>query len=327
MKMMSLIASLALVLVTASPAAAGTGTAHYGVYANAAGLRTYKVHLPSSYRPGTPMPMLVALHGCLMSGYELNSMEATTHLSELAEERGFIVVYPTQSILSDLMNCWNWELPEHRSRDAGEPSLIAGITRQVRAQFAVDPQRVYVAGASSGAAMATIMAVTYPDLYAAVGIGAGCEYACDPALADDPDTISPEETATKAYAAMGPRARPVPALVFQGTADTVVPPLAADRLVTHWAQIDDLAIDGLDDGDVDDVPDLTERVENPGDHPYTRTVYTDRGTGATMIEKYLVDGLGHQWPKGSGLFGDPSGPDASRLLWDFLSTHRNPSAS
>ena len=304
----------------ANPASAA-GRDEYGIFRNAAGRVFYKVHLPPSYRPGTPMPVLLALHGRTMSGFGRNSMEDLSRFSHIADTRGFIVIYPTQGTLG----AWHYGDPEHQLRGSGEPSLLAGVTDAVIRKYGADAKRVHVAGGSAGAAMAVIMAVTYPDVFAALCSIAGGEYAAH-LLAPGPEQITPVETARLAYAQMGPRARQVPALIIQGDADTTVPPLFAERLVTHWAAIDDLAVDGQIDGDVDDELETRQRVVNPGDHPYVKSVYAATKDKEPLIEKYLIEGLRHQWPRGggSGALADPMGPDISTIIWDFFATHSLP---
>lgn len=310
--------ALAVVLaLTAAPVAsakAASGSYFYGTYTSLAGTRDYHGYVPSSYRAGTPMPLLVALHGCTENDV---GFDVLTGLSALAEQRGFLVVFPDQSTLANPGQCWNWPLSTNQHRGWGEPSIIAGITTLMRSRYTVDAKRIYATGVSAGGVMSVIMGVTYPDLYAAVATVAGCEYECDVL-----QLRSPDQAGLDAWREMGSRARPVPVLIFQGTADLVVPPSTAGRIAGQWAQTDDLAIDGADDGDVTATPSLVERGQVPGGRTYSHLVHRSTD-GAVLIEQYLIDGAGHAYPGGCpcSLYGDPSGPDASNLSWDFFLAH------
>ena len=150
------------------------------VYSGPVGSIRYQVHVPPQYRRSAPratarLPVIMALHGCGMTGYGYNSMKATTQFNELADREGFIVVYPTQRILRSPMNCWNSGDPREQHRSAGEPALLAGVARQVIETYHADVTRVHVTGASSGAGAAVILAATYPDVFASASSIAGGE--------------------------------------------------------------------------------------------------------------------------------------------------------
>ncbi len=139
---------------------------HNHVHSGEVGSQRYQVHLPPLYDGATPLPVIMAIHGCGMSGYGWNSMKSTTQLNDLADREGFIVVYPTQPLFGSVVNCWNSADPREQHRHTGEPALLAGVARKVVETYGADPDQVHVAGASSGAGTAVILAATYPDVFA-----------------------------------------------------------------------------------------------------------------------------------------------------------------
>ncbi|MDJ0412666.1 extracellular catalytic domain type 1 short-chain-length polyhydroxyalkanoate depolymerase [Rhodococcoides fascians] len=304
-------------LTTATAAASSGDRDEYGQFVSDAGVVDYQVHLPTGYDPSSPTPIMIALHGCGMTGYGINSMKDTTRFDVVANEEDFIVVYPTQTFDRRPQLCWNAIEPAHQRRGSGEPALIAGVTESVIAKYNGDRSNVHVSGASSGAGLAVAMAVTYPDVFATVTSAAGGEYSYDKAQ-HDLDRVTPEYTASLAVAEMGDRARYVPLLVVQGDRDDVVRPVMAERLIAQWLSIG---------GALGDPASKIEptRVQGPAKYPYTYTRYGDDDGRPSAIESYLVEGMGHVWPgPGAGLFTDAAGIDASRVSWQFARLHTMP---
>ncbi|MBR1225101.1 PHB depolymerase family esterase [Bradyrhizobium sp. AUGA SZCCT0176] len=275
-------------------------------YSNPAGSRVYKLFVPSGYK-GQPRPLVVMLHGCTQSP---DDFAAGTRMNFVAEEQTCFVVYPTQSSDANQSKCWNWFRTADQQRAVGEPSLIAGITRQVMRDYSIDPKRAYVAGLSAGAAAAAIMGATYSDLYAAVGIHSGL--ACGPAT-DVPSAFAAMRqggvAGRRVISGNGP---PVPTIIFHGDRDTTVHP-------NNGGQVLEQAIGTTR------TQETVHRGQIPGGHEYTRTTHTYAG-GHEILEHWNIHGGAHAWSGGSpaGSYTDPQGPDATREMLRFFLGHSLP---
>ncbi|MFL5530579.1 MAG: alpha/beta hydrolase family esterase [Gemmatimonadales bacterium] len=271
-------------------------------FTNPAGTRDYKLYVPAS-RTGQPMPLIVMLHGCTQSP---DDFAAGTGMNALAEEHGCLVAYPAQPSSANANKCWNWFNANDQGRGRGEPSLIAGITRQIMKDHRVDPSRVYVAGLSAGGAAAAIMGAAYPELYAAVGVHSGLPVG---AARDIPSAFA---AMRQGGAGSGLSTRVIPTIVFHGDKDFTVNVSNGDAVVAQSKA----TATGLQS--------TVQRGQAPGGHAYSRTVHTNP-SGKALCEQWTIHGAGHAWAGGSssGSYTDPRGPNASQEMVRLFFEHRN----
>jgi poly(hydroxyalkanoate) depolymerase family esterase len=291
-------------------------------YTNQAGTRSYKLYVPGGYH-GQALPLVVMLHGCTQSP---DDFATATRMNEFAETHTFFVAYPAQTFKANIGKCWNWFKASEQQRGQGEPAIIAGLTRQIIKTYGLDTRQVYVAGISAGGAMAMVMGMTYPDLYAAVGIQSGVPYGVAHNLLSGLAAIKGvgSVSADRLKSAPGGEAklRVVPTIVFHGDQDSIVYPDSSAQIVAQWLEI------RAEKGYTATAPEVTTHSgQVPAGHAYTRSVYHDGG-GAPMMELWLVHGAGHAWSGGNPnvAWTDAKGPDATQEMLRFFYTHPHPEA-
>ena len=277
------------------------GRSLHGRYTHGSEARDYDLYVPAD-TDGAPRPLILMLHGCQQDAADVARL---TRFNRLADELGFIVLYPSQSRTANATGCWNWFLPEHQRPDQGEAALLAALTRDIAVRHGADPRRLYVAGLSAGGAMALTLAAIHPELFAAVGVHSGLPYGLARDQMSALTLMHQGPSAVRGKADM--EGIGVPAIVFQGDADLRVNPVNASWIIEQ-------ALAGDDEPRIE-----RETGRAPGGLDYTRTRYLD-AAGTIRAELWMVQGGGHGWFGGdpAGSFAEPKGPDASHEMLRFF---------
>lgn len=284
--------------------------------------RTYKLYVPPAYL-GRHLPLVVMLHGCTQ---DPDDFAAGTGMNERARAQGFFVLYPAQSREGNPSRCWNWFNRADQQRDAGEPGLIAGLTRAVIAQYGIDARRVYIAGMSAGGAMAAIVAEAYPEIYAAVGVHSGLPRGAASNMMGALSVMKSGMANPGLFGGAGrmgihPAGRPeprmtVPTIVFHGDADRTVHPRNGEQVIA--AVLASAAAADTPGGVAAGGPRIEQGVSALG-RRYTRSMHQNESGGA-LAEYWVVHGAGHAWSGGQveGSYTDETGPDATGEMLRFF---------
>ena len=269
------------------------------------------------------MPLVVMLHGCQQSATDF---AVATRMNQLAERKGFAVLYPQQSATADAHRCWHW-YKKSTQMGRGDVQRIGMMIEQVQARHGLDSSRTYVAGLSAGAGLAALIAVHYSDMIAAVGLHSG-------------PVVGTSESAASAFRTMqrgsGPAhieaalnfakslsapvmASGIPAILIHGQRDAVVRPVNVAQLTQQFQILNSASITGAEPVQRDFPARAAGRSPS---HAYrTVTYYAGRKPQLLRCE---IAALGHAWSGGNSqmAFSAPEGPDASLLMWTFFAQHR-----
>ncbi|HEU4412140.1 MAG TPA: PHB depolymerase family esterase [Polyangiaceae bacterium] len=270
--------------------------------------------------------LIVALHGCSqpVSAY------ASSGWNQLADQHKFYVVYPEQQSANNSALCFNWfgkfNQPSDKLnvlRNTGENASIKQMVDKMKADFSIDPSRVFVTGFSAGAGMASVMLAAWPDVFRGGAIIAGLPY--NPPAQTNAEVfqvMSPGKDLTPAQ--WGDRVRnafpgyagPYPRVsVWHGTSDTTVAPLNQREIVEQWTNVHGLPPTPTSTGPV---------------AAHTRKVFAD-AQGKALVESYELKSIGHTIaadpPNGCGQiasFVSDTDICSTRLIADFLGLTQPP---
>jgi len=272
-----------------------------GEIASSGETREYLLHVPDSYDPAEPTPLVISLHaGATWPAQQAN----LTGWNRLADEHGFLVVYPSGT--PQLLNVVRiWRTFGRGPRLERDVRFISDLIDTLQVRYNVDPARVYANGMSNGGGMAFVLSCVLPDRIAAVG------------------TVAPAHSLPPEWCADAP---PVPVIGFHGTADPIAlyeggpigdpfsvkkPVLPGAReFVGNWAQRNGCAADP---------------VESSFPRDVRRLKYRNCAEDAEVV-LYTVIGGGHTWPGGKPMPEWRVGPtsdaiDATRRMWKFFARH------
>ena len=256
--------------------------------------REYLLYVPATYDRAKPTPLVISLHGGAM--WPAAQMESS-QWNKLADERSFIVVYPSGEA-GDGPRAWNVNPGPGLATDV---RYISDLIDTLRAVYTIDPARIYANGLSNGGGMSFVLSCTLSDRIAAVG------------------TVVAAQTLPFEWCK---DSTPVPMIAFYGTADPVVPYRGGESWVTprpfpsattwtaDWARRNRCGAKPVDSVIAADV---------------VRREYTGCAEDATVV-LYTIRGGGHTWPGGKGmpdwLLGRTTRSiDATRELWNFFVQH------
>lgn len=286
-------AGLLIVLLIAAAAVFRIVNYTNGTLISAGIEREYYVHVPASYDASTPTPLVITLHSYGQLPIQQNSV---SRWSDLADEEGFIVVYPAGTFFP-----LRWQTGgayEKLSDPHWDIAFISDLIDEMQRTYNIDPARIYANGLSNGAGASFILSCTLSERIAAVGMASG-------AYLYTWDDCQPE--------------RQVPAIVFHGTADDTVPYAGGEAgffrvqfpAIPAW--IDTLAGHNGCDG--------TRELAAAG------TVRTLEYTGCEAdVLFYTIEGGEHVWPVGEryrlpGAMAGRDPLDATRAMWAFFQAH------
>lgn len=259
--------------------------------------RTFNVHLPSQYEESAgPLPLVIGLHG---TGGSAVQFDRHYHLSEKADQEGFVAVYPNGVKSDGRLGIRTWNAGaccDFAAREnIDDVRFISELIDRLIGTYRIDAKRVYVTGMSNGGMLAYRLAAEIPEKIAAIA----------------------PVSCTMVFGPPAKQSRPMPILHLHSVLDEIIPynggtnPLGyhfppVDSVLNVWAKR------------IGCLPDAQVVADNDR---YTQVQWVDE-TGSPLIVHYVTQDGGHSWPGGEQVRPQAAPPstaiDANDLLWDFF---------
>lgn len=293
----------------------------------------HKVAVPATGQQ-RGLPLIVMLHGC---GQSATQFAQGTRMNRLAEQQGYAVLYPQQSLTSHVHRCWKW-YDKATQQGGGDVAMIVGIILQVAHKHGIDRSRIYIAGVSAGAGMADIIALNHPELIAAVGLHSGPVFGGGHSaigalnLMQHGDRAHSED-AIADLLRRKPAFPQMPKILIQGMRDKVVDPINQRQLLQQGLLLN--RMDSAMQAPTRQTPATATGSRKPA-HEYATSDYYGEKVGAErggldkladqtlLLRVAQIEQLDHAWSGGDASlpFNAKSGPDASKMMLDFFALHR-----
>jgi polyhydroxybutyrate depolymerase len=261
------------------------------------------------YQPDSatlPAPLVLAFHGG--GGTAEGTDKCAGGLAKLADEKGFIVVFPDA-----IDRHWNDGRPGLSKTNYDDVGFIAKVIDDLNSQKLIDPKRVYATGISNGGFFSQYLAIQLPGKIAAVA------------------TVAASVSRTF----LDLKVTPVPIMLLLGTRDTLVPwdggriggkllrngrgeVIPGRQALEFW----------LTSNQNTDKPSCTELPDNdPGDDSRVFVEQYGADGSANEVVLYEIRGGGHTWPAGQQYLPKSFiGPvcrdfDGNKTIWSFFEKH------
>lgn len=266
---------------------------------NPGNLAMYK-YVPGN--AGSSRPLVVALHGCSQSAA---SYDAETGWVKFADRDKFYLVLPQQKSANNQSGCFNFFEPGDQNRGGGEALSIKQMVDQMKADYSIDPDKVFVTGLSAGGFMTDVMLATYPDVFAGGAPVAGGAYKCATSMNGAFTCMNPGiDKSPSQWGALarsgysGWNGHKPRVSIWHGASDYTVRPMNQTEQMEQWT----------DYAGIDRTADVSDTVKGQA-----HKVYQD-GSGAPWVETYSIAGMGHGTPIDPGSAADQCGTAGAYIL-------------